>query len=95
MKASTRSSHDKCSRISRPKKRNHRDGNWRMSARDLYRLDSSECKVCFAGLTHIDGTTAQMLFRHPGELRPCSSPGDNARDVREGHAVPQFTFMSV
>ena len=59
-----------------------------MSARDLHRLDGSERKVRFAGLTHIDGTAAQMLFRRPGELRPCFSPGDNTRDVREGRAAP-------
>lgn len=51
-----------------------------MSARDLYRLDDSECKVCFAGLTHIDGTAAQML---PGVLENFV------------HALPQATSPGI
>ena len=64
-----------------------------MSARNLYGLDDLGAKFVSTALL---SSMAQTLkcFSSLGELRPCSSPGDNARDIREGHAALQLTCIS-
>ncbi len=95
MKATTPWSGDRFLRMLRPDKRIIGLKTGKLSVRDLYSLNGDGRNGCFASLVRFAGIVAQTLLRCLGELRPLPYPGGNARDVREGYAIPHFTLVSV